>query len=45
MKGKPMTTENAVMALVEVMMLAKTMQEKMVITFYDKEAEHGLLPS
>lgn len=44
MKGKPMTTKNAVMAPVKVMMLAKTMQEEMVITFYDKEAERGLLP-
>jgi len=40
-----MATKNAVMAPQKLMMLAKTVQEKMVITFYDKEAECGLLLS
>lgn len=40
-----MATKKAVMALVKLMTLAKTMQEKTVIKFHGRETEHGFLPS
>lgn len=40
-----MAAKNAVTALVKLVTLAKTVQEKIMIMFYKKEAEHGFLPS